>query len=209
MGFSRHVEFAGPTGRIEAILHGRDEDRPLRVAVVCHPHPLAGGTMHTKVVHRTARTLEEAGHRVVRFNFRGVGASAGTHDRGVGEQDDARSAIDYITALHPGLPVIMAGFSFGSWVGLRVGAADPRVKALVGIALPVGMVDFDFIGECRKPKLIVHGSADTIAPFASLEALYPSIAEPKTLHRIEGADHFFTERLDEVEGAIRKFVSAL
>jgi alpha/beta superfamily hydrolase len=209
LGYSRSVEFNGPAGRLEGILQGRLEDRPARAAVVCHPHPLAGGTMHTKAVHRTAQALEKAGHLVLRFNFRGAGGSAGSHDRGIGEQEDARAALDWLVARNPTLPVTMAGFSFGSWVGLLVGARDPRVDALVALAAPVSLFDFTFVRPCTKPKLFVHGTADEIAPLSALEAFYPSISDPKSLKRLEGASHLLTRHLDEAEEAIAAFARAL
>jgi uncharacterized protein len=207
VGHTRAIDLAGPAGTLEAILHGRDDEPWRRVAVVCHPHPLYGGTMHTKVVHRAARVLEETGHRVLRFNFRGVGASRGVHDHGDGEMDDARAALDHVAALHPGLPATMAGFSFGSWVGLRAGCPDPRVDALIAIAPPVNLADFGFILGCAKPKLLIHGTADEIVPLAAVERLYPSIPDPKSFERVEGASHLFTEHLDEVEAAIRRFAA--
>jgi alpha/beta superfamily hydrolase len=209
MGHSRTIEVKGPAGRIEAILQGSDDDRPSRVAVVCHPHPLYGGTMHTKVVHRAAKALEESGHRVVRFNFRGVGLSEGVHDHGPGERDDASVVLDHVRALHPGLPATMAGFSFGSWVALSVGCADPGVDALIGIAPPVNLADFGFLAACPKPKLFIHGTADTIAPFDQFERFFGSIVEPKILDRIDGASHLLTEHLDQVEAAIRTFIAGL
>ena len=165
--------------------------------------------MHTKAVHRTARALEEAGHLVLRFNFRGVGASAGAHDRGIGEQEDARAAIDWLASHTPELPVTMAGFSFGAWVGLLVGAGDRRVDALIALAAPVNLFDFSFLITCAKPKLFLHGTADTIAPLSALEALYPSISGPKALTRLEGAAHLLTRHLEEVARAIDEFARAL
>lgn len=209
MGESHRVEFRGPAGRIEGILQGREGAETPRLAVVCHPHPLAGGTMHTKVVHRAARALELSGHRVLRFNFRGVGASEGVHDHGRGEQEDVRAALDFLRALHPQRPVTLGGFSFGSWVGMRVGCASAAVNALVGIAPPANLFDFGFLARCPKPKLFIHGTADTLAPLDTFEEIYPAIDEPKRLVRIEGASHLLTEHLDAVEAAVRAFAESL
>ena len=209
MGESRAIEFSGPAGRIEGILQGRPDDRALRSAIVCHPHPLGGGTMHTKVVHRAARALEASAHRVLRFNFRGVGRSEGVHDRGRGEQDDVGAALDYVAAIDRNAPVTMVGFSFGSFVGLAAGWDDPRVDALVGIAIPANLYDFSFPLSCPKPKLLIHGTGDMLAPLAALEEIYPSIAPPKTLVRLDGASHLLTERLDEVEEAVLSFGRSL
>jgi len=209
MGRSRAIEFPGPCGRLEAILQEGGTGPCRRGAVVCHPHPLGGGTLHTKVVHRTARALADSGHLVLRFNFRGVGASEGTHDRGIGEQDDARAALDHLEGLLPGAPITMAGFSFGSFVGLKVACGDPRVDALIGIALPVSLYDFGFLPQCHGAKLFLHGAADTLAPIRDFEAVYPAIAPPKEFVRLEGGSHLLTEHLDEVEAAIRAFSLAL
>ena len=209
MGRSRSVTFQGPAGRIEGILQEIEEGPPARVAIVCHPHPHGGGTMHTKVVHRAARALQLSGHRVLRFNFRGVGASEGTHAQGIGEQDDVRAALDWLGSLHAGLPATLAGFSFGSWVGLKVGAADPRVDALIGLAAPANLFDYGFLKGCGKAKLFVHGTADTIAPLAAFERIFAGIAPPKKLVRIEGGSHLLAEHLDQVEAVLAEFARGL
>lgn len=207
MGQSRSIVFTGPAGRLEGILQGREGTSPEGLAVVCHPLPTGGGTMHTKVVHRVAKALEECGWIVLRFNFRGVGRSEGTFDRGTGELEDARAALDHLAAAHPGRPITMAGFSFGSWVGLRLGATDPRVDSLIALAPPVNLYDFSFLETCAKPKLVVHGEADELVPLRALEEFYPSIAEPKSLVLIEGASHLLTEGLEEVARAVKAFAS--
>ncbi len=182
---------------------------PRRLAVVCHPHPLGGGTMHTKVVHRTARALQEAGHCVLRFNFRGVGASEGAHDGGDGEREDVRAAISWLLGRHPGLPMTVAGFSFGSWVGLRVGCEEPAADALIGIAAPAGLYDFGFLRRCSKPKLFVHGTEDELAPFAAFEEIFAGLPEPKRLVALRGGDHMLVDRLDELVAAVRGFAGGL
>jgi alpha/beta superfamily hydrolase len=209
MGRARPITFEGPVGRVEGILQGDHPEGIERLAVVCHPHPLGGGTMHTKVVHRTARALERAGHCVLRFNFRGVRGSEGDHDRGESEQDDVRAALEFLRGLHPGLPVLLAGFSFGSWVGLRVGCADPGVDALIGIALPVNLYDFSFLEDCTAPKLFVHGTDDRLAPLGDFEDLYDTLPGPKALVRIDGGDHLLVDHLDTVEEAVIGFASRL
>lgn len=200
--FHRSLFLAGPAGRLEAMLWTSADPDPKFVAVVSHPHPLYGGTMHNKVVFQAAKALHQHGASVLRFNFRGVGESEGTHDRGQGEQDDVRAAIDYLAAEFPGRPILVAGFSFGSSVGLRVGCQDARVAQLIGLGLPVDNIDMSFLRACQKPKLIIQGGSDQFGARASIEALFATLPEPKRLAIVEGADHFFTGQLDEVGAAI-------
>jgi uncharacterized protein len=210
----RSLFLDGPAGRLEALLNtGRTN--ATHAAVVCHPHPLFGGTMHNKVVFHTMRALNSFGFPVLRFNFRGAGLSTGEHDRGVGEVEDVRTALDWM-ARESGLPLIFAGFSFGAAVGLRAACADGRVKAAIGIGVPVAPVaadaeeprvyTFEFLQSCAKPKLLVSGARDQFGPRAKLEALAASIPEPKKLVVIEGADHFFEGRLRELREAIEAWV---
>jgi len=210
---------AGPAGRLEALLwdvpRAVGSAAPPLAAVVCHPHPLFGGTMHNKVVYQVAKTLHRFGVPVLRFNFRGAGASAGKHDGGRGEQGDVTAALDFLAAEFPATPLLVAGFSFGSWVGLRVGCADARVSELIGLGLPVGDIDnreFAYLAECAKPKLILQGGKDQFGPPSKLETLLSNFpAEVKEQTRVEivpGADHFFVGRLDEVDQAIAKWIVA-
>lgn len=213
----RSLFLAGPAGRLEALLWDAPRTdgnaaTPL-AAVVCHPHPLFGGTMHNKVVYQVAKSLHRFGLPVLRFNFRGAGASAGEHDGGRGEQGDVTAALDFMSAEFPAAPLLVAGFSFGSWVGLRVGCADARVSELIGLGLPVGDMDdreFSYLEACAKPRLIVQGGKDQFGPQSKLEALVSRFpAEVKEQTRVEivpGADHFFAGRLDEVDQAISKWI---
>ena len=180
---------------------------PRQVALVCHPHPLHGGTMHNKVVFRAAKATVLLGLPTLRFNFRGAGKSMGTFTGGAGEREDVRAALDYLAAHFPGLPVCLMGFSFGSWVGLAVGAADARVSTLVGLGLPVGSLDFDFLRDVRKPKLLLQGTRDEFGPRAEVQALYDALQDPKRIYWVEDADHFFTGKLDEVQEALRQFLT--
>jgi len=202
--FHRNLFLAGPAGRLEALLWTSPLAEPPFIAVVCHPHPLHGGTMHNKVVFQTAKALHARGATVLRFNFRGTGLSQGEHDRGIGEQGDVRAAIDYLAAEFPRRPILLAGFSFGSSVGLRVGCADARVDRLIGLGLPVDSanVDMTFLRACTKPKLIVQGGNDQFGSRATLESLFATLPEPKQLVIVEGADHFFAGQLDKVAAAI-------
>jgi alpha/beta superfamily hydrolase len=203
-----------PAGRLEALLNAGAE-HATHAAVVCHPHPLFGGTLHNKVVFHTMKALNSYGFPVLRFNFRGTGLSQGEHDHGIGEVDDVHAALDWLDhALH--LPLIFAGFSFGAAVGLKAACADSRVKAAISAGTPVVPVAvdtelprtyaLDFLHNCAKPKLFVSGARDQFGPRTKLEALVRSLPEPKKLVVIEGADHFFEGRLRELREAIETWV---
>jgi alpha/beta superfamily hydrolase len=207
--FHRSFFLAGPAGKLEAMLWTTSNPDPPFVEVVCHPHPRFGGTMHNKVVFQTAKALHQRGAPVLRFNFRGVGLSEGVYDRGLGERDDARAAIDYLAKEFPHAPTLVAGFSFGSLVGLRVGAEDPRVSKLIGLGIPVNDSDVAFLAPSTKPKLIVHGSNDQYGSREKIEAVFATLAEPKKLVMVEGADHFFTGKLDQVAAAIDAWLAEM
>ena len=204
----------GPAGRLEALLNAGAENAT-HAAVVCHPHPLFGGTLHNKVVFHTMKALNSFGFPVLRFNFRGTGLSHGQHDNGKGEVDDVRAALDWLDAgFH--LPIIFAGFSFGAAVGLRAACADARVKVAIGIGVPAVPVaadtemprtyTLDFLRDCAMPKLFVSGGRDQFGPREKLEAVVALASEPKKLVVIEGADHFFEGRLRELREAIESWV---
>jgi len=180
---------------------------PRQVALVCHPHPLYGGTMHNKVVFRAAKAALRQGLPTLRFNFRGAGKSLGTFTGGPGEQLDVRAALDYLAGHFPGLPICLIGFSFGAWVGLAVGATDTRVSSLVGLGMPVSILPFDALRDVHKPKLIVQGTRDEFGSVAEVSQFYASLAEPKQIHWVEGADHFFAGKLDEVQEVLEKFLA--
>jgi alpha/beta superfamily hydrolase len=200
---TRNLFLEGPAGRLEAILwRPSTEARPAIAAVVCHPHPLFGGTMHNKVVYQTAKALDALGVPVLRFNFRGAGLSAGVHDRGAGEQGDVRAALDFLASEFPGVPLLLAGFSFGAWVGLRVGCEDPRVSHLIGLGIPVNSTDFSFLRQCNKPKLFLHGSNDEFGAIEKVKALIPTLPSDNQLVVVEGVDHFFAGKLDQLARAI-------
>ncbi|MGA7513240.1 MAG: alpha/beta fold hydrolase, partial [Candidatus Sulfotelmatobacter sp.] len=215
----RSLFLEGPAGRLEALLNAGSENAT-HAAIVCHPHPLFGGTLHNKVVFHTMKALNSFGFPVLRFNFRGAGLSHGEHDHGNGEVEDVRTALDWLDAeFH--LPLLFAGFSFGAAVGLRAACPDARVKALIGVGVPAIPVAadaeaprvyaFDFLHDCAKPKLFVSGARDQFGPRAKLEALVASVPEPKKLVLIEGGDHFFEGRLRElretIEGWAKEAVS--
>jgi alpha/beta superfamily hydrolase len=196
------VAFAGPAGSIEGQLQEAREGAPAFTAVVCHPHPLYGGTMHNKVVHRVASALHQLGASVLRFNFRGVGKSEGTHDQGVGELEDARAALEWMRARHPRARRWLAGFSFGSWVAARLAAGAVGVDQLILIAPPVTRSGFQVLKSSAVPKLVVQGTADDVCPIEALETQFPSWSEPRRLIRIEGAGHFFDRQLAPLGEAI-------
>jgi uncharacterized protein len=204
----------GPAGRLEALLNAGAANAT-HAAVVCHPHPLFGGTLHNKVVFHAMKALNSFGFPVLRFNFRGTGLSQGEHDHGNGEIDDVRAALDWLDSeFH--LPLIFAGFSFGAAVGLRAACADSRVRATIGLGVPVAPVaadteeprvyTYEFLQTCNKPKLFVSGARDQFGPRAKLEAMVASLPDPKKLVLIEGGDHFFEGRLREMREAIEAWV---
>jgi uncharacterized protein len=206
--FHRSFFLDGPAGRLEAMLWTgpRAEAEPRRVAVVCHPHPLFGGTMHNKVVFQLAKSLHHLGAPVLRFNFRGAGLSEGKHDKGRGESGDVQAALDYLAAEFPGKPILLAGFSFGAYVGLLVGCADARVKELVGAGLPANHSDLSYLTECRKAKLILQSTHDQYGSRERIEVLYKTLPEPKALAFIDAPDHFFAGKLPQMGAALEKWL---
>lgn len=195
---------AGPAGRLEALLEEPEEGEPTEACLVCHPHPLYGGTMHNKVVYRMARGLRKSGSVVLRFNFRGVNLSEGEHDNGRGEMDDAWAALQFLRGRYPTLPYSMAGFSFGSRITLKLGcsAPPPRPVRLIPVGFPTTPGHFDDFKECNLPKYFVHSTNDQFGPRDVLEQAFETFAEPKSLQFIEARDHFFAGALDELESAI-------
>ncbi|MFI5005964.1 MAG: alpha/beta hydrolase [Solirubrobacterales bacterium] len=195
-------DFPGPAGLIEAVLMG-PEAAPTAGAVVCHAHPLHGGMMHFKPVFRAAKALQLQGLSALRFNFRGVGRSQGVHEGGVGEQDDVRAALDQVERRFPGLPLVVGGFSFGSVMALRVGIADPRVRAIFALGVPLSMVgDLDFVGGSTKPRLFVQGGNDAFGPAERLRPMVEALPEPREIVVIPESDHFFAGHLDALQDAV-------
>jgi uncharacterized protein len=202
-------DLQGPAGRLEAILgEPAQAEQPRAAVVFAHPHPQFGGTMHTKAVYQGAKGLSRIGCAVLRFNFRGVGGSAGSFAQGEGEMLDFAAALDYMAAKYPGAPLWAAGFSFGAWVALETGAEDDRVATLIGIAPPVetsvsGMrYLFPHTLESRKPKFFVQGEADDVCPIEAMWAFYGRLHEPKELVVIDAADHLFEGKTQEVGEAL-------
>jgi len=215
-------ELRGPAGRLEALLdepaagrtlddqgavHAGAPDGPRAAVAFGHPHPLYGGTMHTKATYQAAKALARIGCAVLRFNFRGVGRSEGTFADGIGEQGDFRAALDFLHDRYPHAPLWAAGMSFGSWVGLTAGAADDRVSALIGVAMPVDHYDFSQVRDSVKPKFFVHGERDEITSVHAIRRFYAQAAEPKELVVIDTADHVFDGKASDVGDAIEELLA--
>ena len=200
----------GTAGRLEALLNAGAPEAT-HSALVCHPHPLYGGTMHNKVVFHAMKALHSFGFPVLRFNFRGTGLSQGQHDEGRGERDDVRAALDWLKSSF-GLPVIFAGFSFGAAVGTRVACGDKDVRGIISLGTPVAAegrtYNFDFLKDCPKPKLFLSGDHDEFGPHTELERIVAAAAEPKELVFVPG-DHYFAGHLDEMRMTVESWLGEL
>jgi len=202
--------FTISTGSFELESHlCEPEDLPSGAVILCHPHPLYGGTMDNRVVYRAAKAAAKAGFAALRFNFRGVGKSTGHYDQGLGEKEDVAAAIDWIEGRYPGKPLAVLGYSFGAWVGLQVGCGDPRIRALVGIGLPLDMYNFEFLLDCPDPSLYIVGTRDEFCSPMNLENLIRRLPFVSRVHRIQGADHFFSENVEDVERLVEQFFRGL
>jgi len=194
----------GPAGKIEALLEEPEHlDAPTFAALVCHPHPQHGGTMHNKVVHRIARGLRSAGAVVLRFNYRGVNLSEGFYDNGIGETEDARSCLSFLLQRYSTLPYTIAGFSFGSRVALRLGCPLPDVTRIIAVGYPTKYREKDWMTNCPRDKVFVQSTHDEHGPIEELRAEVASLAEPKRLIQIPSKDHFFVDALPQLEETIR------
>lgn len=205
-------DLTGPAGHLEALLNTGSPDANYAV-LLCHPHPLGGGTMHNKVVYHAMKAFQSYGLPVLRFNFRGTGLSEGQHDHGRGEQDDVRAALNWLEAwldrnLHA--QILFAGFSFGAYVGLSAICSDPRVKGAVALGLPVGAegrsYTYDFLSNCNIPKIFISGTNDQYGPRQQVAAAVAAAHPPAEMVWIEGADHFFIGKLDQVQAAIQAWL---
>ena len=199
-------EIPGPAGPLEALID-LPEGEPRAVAVFGHPHPLHGGTMHTKALYQAAKAMPRIGVAALRFNFRGVGRSAGTFDSGPGEKEDFRAALAYVEQRFPDLPIWAAGMSFGSWIAMTVGAEDARVSLLLAIAPPVDRYDFSALKTCTLPKFIVHGESDELISIKEIRKFYAQIPEPRELVTIEDANHLFEGRTSMVGDAVEDLLA--
>ena len=194
----------GEAGRIEALLEEPEDGEPVEAAVVCHPHPQFGGTMHNKVVYRLARGLRTANCVVLRFNYRGVNLSEGSYDHGVGETDDARIALSELRSRYPQLPMMVAGFSFGSRVALRLSSQESALKRVVVVGFPTRIPGQAYVDQVNIPKTFIHSTVDAYGPRSEMEAFFERVSQPKQIRWIEAADHFFAGALDQFETAVQE-----
>lgn len=198
---SEMISVAGPEGELEGIFSYVSKN-VTRLAILCHPHPLYGGTMHNKVVYSMATALNQLGYATVRFNFRGVGRSKGTFNHGIGEQRDVDAVLEHFQRLYPDAMKVIGGFSFGAKVGLLVGSRDERISALLGVGITIDVADFNFLLDYEKPKLIIQGSQDEFGSVRSLTEWFAKLKEPKKMVIVEGAVHLFDGKLNELKNAI-------
>lgn len=192
----------GPAGRLEALLEEPDDVEPREVALVCHPHPQHGGTMHNKVVYRIARGLRSAGAVALRFNYRGVNLSEGEYAHGEGELEDARAALAYLRGRYPALPFTLAGFSFGSRMVLRLACEAAGARRVIAVGFPTVYKDRTYLENCTVPRIFVQSTRDQYGPISELEPLVASLPDPKKLILVDAADHFFAGALPELEREI-------
>jgi uncharacterized protein len=192
----------GPAGRLEALLEEPEDVEVREAALVCHPHPQHGGTMHNKVVYRVARGLRKTGCVVLRFNYRGVNLSEGSYGNGEGEMDDARVALGYLRSRYPDLPLTLAGFSFGSRIALRLGCAGVGARRVIAVGFPTVYKDRTYLAGCTVPRQFVQSTRDEFGPVAELEAVVAGLPEPKQLVLVDAQDHFFAGALDGLEAAV-------
>src|SRR5579863_4129735 len=199
---------AGPEGRLEALLEEPELAAPVEAALVCHPHPQFGGTMHNKVVYRMARGLRTSGCVVLRFNYRGVNLSEGEYADGIGETEDARVALRELQSRYPKLPVMAAGFSFGSRVALRLASQEDAIARVIAVGFPTRVEERDFVYRVKAPRFFVQSTNDQFGPRQQFADFYETLAPPKELHWVEAVDHFFKDNLDGFERVIEKVGSS-
>lgn len=192
----------GPVGPLEALLEEPEDREPVEAALVCHPHPQHGGTMHNKVVYRTAKGLRRAGCVVLRFNYRGVNLSHGQYDNGEGEVEDARAALSFLLSRYPNLPVTLAGFSFGSRIALKLACQLGYVRRVIAVGFPTVYTDRSYLEGCATPKIFVQSTNDEFGPIADLEPVVNGLAGSKRLIQISASDHYFAGALPQLEDAV-------
>ncbi len=204
---ARRIEtlfLSGPAGKLESLLEEPDDAPPVEAAVVCHPHPQFGGTMHNKVVYRLARGLRQTGCVVLRFNYRGVNLSEGVYDGGLGETEDARTAMQELRNRYPDLPIAAAGFSFGSRVALRLASRERTIARVIPVGFPTNNPERDFVQQVTVPKYFIHSTNDSFGPRPDMESYFETVPDPKHLEWVEASDHFFKDALDNYEAAVQR-----
>ncbi len=192
----------GPVGKLEALLEEPEEQEPHEAVLICHPHPLHGGTMHNKVVYRMARALRRSGAVVLRFNYRGVGRSEGSYDRGEGEAEDARAVLQFLRDRYPDLPFSLAGFSFGSRIVLKLGCEISGVKRVIAVGFAASYPEYTMLGKCGVPRIFVQSTEDQFGPVAAMEAYFDTLSGSKRLVFVEARDHFFAGALEQFEESL-------
>ena len=205
---ARRIEsllLAGNAGKIEALLEEPEDIEPVEAAVVCHPHPQFGGTMHNKVVYRLARGLRKAGCVVLRFNYRGVNLSEGIYDEGIGETDDANTALRELQSRYPHLPAMAGGFSFGSRVALKLSSREPGLKRVFAVGFPTRTPGQEYVQQIHIPKYFIQSTSDEYGPRPQMEEFFATVPEPKDIRWIEAEDHFFAGALDRLEAVVEEF----
>ena len=195
---------AGPAGKLEAIIEEPEDREPVEAALICHPHPRHGGTMHNKVVHRLARGLRKTGCVVLRFNFRGVNLSEGSYGHGVGEAEDARAALLELRSRYPSLPVLAGGFSFGSRIALGIAVGDKNISRAIAVGFPTKYPDRDYVREIHIPKFFIQSTHDEFGPREAMQEFFDSLPVPKQLSWIESSDHFFHDSLSAYEAEVER-----
>ena len=198
----------GPAGRLEALLEEPETGTPVEAALVCHPHPQGGGTMHNKVVYRLARGLRKTGCVVLRFNYRGVNLSEGSYDHGFGEAEDARVALKELHGRYPQLPVLVAGFSFGSRIALRLASEKAAAERVIAVGFPTTYPDREYVFSVKVPKYFVHSTHDEFGPKSDMQTFFEALPEPKVIEWVESEDHFFKNNLDGCEAAVERIGTA-
>jgi alpha/beta superfamily hydrolase len=199
---------AGPAGKLECLLEEPEDQHPREAVLICHPHPQHGGTMHNKVVYRIARGMRRAGFVVLRFNYRGVNLSEGKYDEGVGEIDDARSALEVLRSRYPDLPFSLAGFSFGSRIVLKIGCEPMGASRLIAVGFPAAQDSSRELGRCQVPRTFIQSTHDEFSPRQAMEAYFETLDQPKQLIWVEAGDHFFAGALDEFEEVVYREATA-
>jgi len=204
------VIIPGPEGRLEGRYH-HSKSAGAPIALFLHPHPEHGGTMNNKVVYQLYHAFVRKGFSALRFNFRGVGRSQGSFDRGEGELSDAASALDWMQGHNPGSPYCwIVGFSFGAWIGMQLLMRRPEIDGFISVAPPANMYDFSFLAPCPASGLILHGSEDTIVPEESVAKLISKLRTQKGItidyRTIDGGDHFFTDKLDRAIAEVESYM---